>query len=162
MERLWTPWRMRYILDATRTGDCIFCLRPDDPRHDRFILRRGARTFTILNLFPYTTGHLMVVPYRHVPRLAAIDPEERGEIAAELQRAERLLRAVLGARFFHAGINLGRAAGAGVDGHLHVHLVPRGLPAACGGPEEAIESEELPLPVEEIFARLSPHDRKAP
>jgi ATP adenylyltransferase len=157
MEELWTPWRMRYIVEAKRTEECIFCLQPGESRHDRHILHRGARTFTILNLYPYTIGHLMVVPHRHVPRFARLEEPERREIAHGLRRAERILRAELQAEFFHAGINLGRAAGAGVDGHLHVHLVPRGLPPACGGPETDLRGEDLPIAVEEIFARLAPH-----
>jgi ATP adenylyltransferase len=156
MEELWTPWRMSYIVDAKRTDECIFCRKPGDPEHDRLVLQRGRTTFTILNLYPYTTGHLMIVPYRHLPRFAALREDERKEIGDGLRRAERILRRVLAAGFFHAGINLGRAAGAGVDGHLHVHLVPRGLPAACGGPETELRAEELPIGVDEIHERLRP------
>jgi ATP adenylyltransferase len=144
---------MRYI-EQSKEGDCIFCQKPREEGHHQHILRRGERTFTILNLYPYTVGHLMVVPYRHVPRLSGLTEEERRELGAELRRAEGILRRVAGARAFHAGMNLGRAAGAGVDGHLHVHLVPRDAPPEWRG---APDGERLPVAVEEIFRRLRPH-----
>jgi len=147
---------MRYITEAKDAAGCVFCQRATGSGPNSLILHRDARTFTILNLYPYTTGHLMVIPYRHLPRFGALDAEERSEVARGLARAEAVLRRVAGARFLHAGINLGRAAGAGVEGHLHVHLVPRGLSAAWGGPEE-VAGEDLPLPLEEVFARLQPH-----
>ena len=155
MEDLWTPWRMQYILANKDTTECIFCWKGRDDSHDQLILRHGRFTFTILNLYPYTVGHLMVIPYRHLPRLSALNPEERDELSRSLRQAERLLRAASGARYFHAGINLGRAAGAGVDGHLHAHLVPRDTrddwSRGPAGPEG------LPVSCEETYARLLTH-----
>lgn len=159
MDELWTPWRMRYIEQNKAAEGCIFCGPDGKVPRDRLILARGERTFTILNLYPYTTGHLMVIPYRHLPRFSALDAEERREIAQALDSAETILRRETGARWFHAGINLGRAAGAGVEGHLHVHLVPRGLPPEWGGPEGALRSEDEPIPVEEVHRRLAPSFR---
>jgi ATP adenylyltransferase len=155
VEQLWTPWRMPYILSDKEAGGCIFCRRTDGENEQGYILHRGPSTFTILNLYPYTIGHLMVIPYRHLPRFHALTTEERNEIAERLTQAEGILRRVAGARWFHSGINLGRAAGAGVDGHLHIHLVPRGTPAAWSG--HADNPETLPVSVEEIFERLRPH-----
>jgi diadenosine tetraphosphate (Ap4A) HIT family hydrolase len=121
---------------------------------DRLVLHHGTTAFVILNLYPYTTGHLMIVPYRHLPRFHDLTGEERAELARLLRQSERILRAATGARRFHAGVNLGRAAGAGVEGHLHVHLVPRDAREEWA---DAPDAEEPALPVEEAFRRLAPH-----
>lgn len=157
MEELWTPWRMPYIAGTKRADECIFCPPPGPNPLDRHVVHRDAHTFTLMNLYPYTVGHLMVVPRRHIPRFAELTTPERAEIARGLDRAERILRRVLGAQHFHAGINLGRAAGAGVDGHLHVHLVPRGLPTVPSLRGNAPPDEEPPVAVDEVFARLLPY-----
>jgi ATP adenylyltransferase len=154
-EQLWTPWRMPYIVSDKDTGSCIFCRMLKGSQDHRHILHRGATTFTILNLYPYTVGHLMIIPYRHLGHFHILTPEERQEIALGLRRAENILRREAGAEWFHAGINLGRAAGAGVDGHLHVHLVPRATPASWSG--ESTLSERLPVAMDETYRRLLPH-----
>jgi ATP adenylyltransferase len=154
MDEIRTPWRMRYIAATAQQEACIFCPSPTEAYLDRLVLFHGATTFVILNLYPYTTGHLMVVPYRHLPRFRDLTEAERAEIARLLRRSERILRAATGARRFHAGINLGRAAGAGVVGHLHAHLVPRD---ARGEWADSPGAEEPALPVEEVFRRLAPH-----
>jgi len=158
MDELWTPWRMQYIVGSKETSGCIFCPDADGERVDDLLLHRGRSVFTVLNLYPYVTGHLMIVPYRHVPRFAALSADEREELGAALQRAEAILRRASGARWFHAGINLGRAAGAGVDGHLHVHLVPGGT---TGDWADAPGSESPALPVDEVRRRLLPHFQPA-
>lgn len=155
VEQLWTPWRMAYILSDKESGGCIFCEKPKSNEDHGFILHRGPATFTILNLYPYTIGHLMVIPYRHLAHFHDMSREERNEVGRRLRQAESILRRVAGAEYFHAGVNLGRAAGAGVDGHLHVHLVPRGTPPSWTGPEGSRET--LPVAVEEIYRRLLPH-----
>jgi len=146
---------MSYILGDKDAAGCIFCHKGSDPSHHQFILRRGALTFTILNLYPYTVGHLMVIPYRHLSRLGALSAEERTEMARSLQQAEGILRRASGAHYFHVGINLGRAAGAGVEGHLHAHLVPRETrddwSRGPAGPDG------LPVACEETYRRLRPH-----
>lgn len=184
MDEIRTPWRMRYIASTARQTACIFCppfpataktgvsspgpVPPerDVPPHpaaasvgdgtgrERFVLHRGSTAFVILNLYPYTTGHLMVVPYRHLPRFHDLTEEEREELARLLRESERILRTATGARHFHAGINLGRAAGAGVEGHLHAHLVPRDAHEAWA---DAPGAEEPAIPVAEAFRRLEPH-----
>ena len=128
MEWLFTPWRMRYIQDPKRRrGEgCIFCealARRDDRR--THVLHRGPRAFVILNLFPYTTGHLLLAPNRHVAALGDLDPAESGELMELLQRGERVLDRAFGPQGFNVGANLGNVAGAGIPGHLHFHLVPR-------------------------------------
>ena len=157
MEELWTPWRMPYIAGPKRPDECIFCPPPGPNPLDRHVVHRGPCTFTLMNLDPSTVGHLMVVPHRHLPRFAELTEAEREEIARELRRAERILRHALGAEHFHAGLNLGRAAGAGVDGHLHVHLVPRGLPPVPGRSASGQDGDEIPVPVDETHARLAPY-----
>jgi ATP adenylyltransferase len=160
MKEIRTPWRMRYITATERKSACIFCSPLCAPSaggetcRERLVLHQGTTAFVILNLYPYTTGHLMVVPYRHLPRFGDLTTAERAELAGLLRRSERILRAVTGARRFHAGINLGRAAGAGVEGHLHAHLVPRDARREWADTPGA---EEPALPVEEAFRRLAPH-----
>ncbi len=159
-EEMRTPWRMRYITAATREAACIFCppfsAPAENPESDRerLMLHRGSAAFVILNLYPYRTGHLMVVPYRHLARFGELTREERAELALLLRECERILRRITGARRFHVGINLGRAAGAGVEGHLHAHLVPRDARAEWADPPDG---EEPALPVDEVYRRLAPY-----
>ncbi len=126
MDYLWTPWRYRYVAEAGKDGACIFCsaLAAGDDA-GRKILHRGRLNFIILNLYPYTTGHSMVVPYRHVPDLASCDADT---LAEHLQLARRLqvaLARLYNPEGFNLGMNIGRCAGAGVTGHVHMHVLPR-------------------------------------
>lgn len=128
MERpLWAPWRMEFIA-AEKPKGCIFCDFPAAPEgEDRknLIVHRGASAFAILNRFPYNSGHLMVVPRRHGADLSALAPEEWAGLMAEVRRAAAVLQAVYRPEGINVGMNLGRAAGAGIVDHLHWHLVPR-------------------------------------
>lgn len=124
--RIWAPWRLKYVKDANRSDECIFCTKPtegDDQAN--LIVHRGERCFVILNLFPYTNGHLMVAPYDHLGRFQEIPPETTAEMNALAQRAMAILEYVYGPEGFNLGINQGRIAGAGVEGHIHLHVVPR-------------------------------------
>ena len=125
MERLWAPWRLAYVTSASGepTG-CIFCNITDPGRSD-LIVARGRLSFVILNLYPYNNGHLMVVPNRHVPNLASMEPDELAELMQLTRRSEIVLTEAYRPQGINVGINLGRPAGAGVADHLHVHLVPR-------------------------------------
>jgi ATP adenylyltransferase len=125
MERLWSPWRLKYVTGAS--GDappCIFC-NADDPGRDDLVLIRGRVTYVILNLYPYNNGHLMVTPVRHVANLASTTAEEQAELMRLTRHAEIALTEAYQPQGINVGINLGRPAGAGVVDHLHVHLVPR-------------------------------------
>ena len=125
-QRIWAPWRLRYVKDAKQIDECIFCAKPatgDD--RDALIVHRGERCFVMLNLFPYTNGHLMVAPFDHVGRLQEIDAEVTAEIMALAQRAMTTMEDVYDPEGFNVGINQGRVAGAGVEGHIHLHVVPR-------------------------------------
>lgn len=122
---LWAPWRLEYIL-SPKEPQCIFCVKPqqdDDPAN--LILARGRHTFAILNRFPYNNGHLMVVPYRHVAVLSDLKPAELTEMMLVTQAAERVLTEHMSSDGLNIGMNVGVTAGAGIDDHLHLHIVPR-------------------------------------
>jgi len=126
MDYLWTPWRYRYVSDAHKDDRCIFCdALAAENDSETLILERNAKNFVILNRYPYTSGHLMVVPYTHVPDLASADAETLAEMMRIAQRAQKALAKTYRPEGFNMGINLGRAAGAGVTGHLHMHVLPR-------------------------------------
>lgn len=127
MERLWAGWRMSYIESARQDpGECIFCRKPAAGRdRQELVLVRGRACFILLNAFPYSSGHLMVAPYRHIESFATLELAERDELIVLLGRSERALRREYRPHGFNMGVNLGAPAGAGVVGHLHAHLVPR-------------------------------------
>ena len=129
MERLWTPWRMRYVREASQepTG-CLFCELPkQDPARDapNLLLERAERAFSLLNLYPYNTAHAMVAPYRHTGDLAGLPPEDGADLLALVQRTVGAIGAEYRPDGFNIGMNLGRVSGAGIPDHLHVHVVPR-------------------------------------
>ncbi|MBA3449721.1 MAG: HIT domain-containing protein, partial [Chloroflexia bacterium] len=125
-ERLWTPWRMRYVAGNDRENGCIFCNRlagHEDARS--LILHRGERVFIIMNLFPYNTGHVMIVPNDHVASLEDADPDIANDMGTIRGPVLRALRRALAVEGFNLGLNVGAVAGAGVTDHLHEHVVPR-------------------------------------
>jgi ATP adenylyltransferase len=125
MERLWAPWRIEYIRQEKPRG-CIFCDKPKENKDaDNLILYRGKLNFVIMNLFPYNPGHLMVVPYRHLDKLEDLLPDERNEHYEIVSRTIGIMREVNRTENFNTGMNLGRVAGAGIDDHIHTHIVPR-------------------------------------
>ncbi len=128
MEKLWAPWRIRYVCDVDKNKDmeCIFCVKPKQHSdRENLILYRGARNFVILNLYPYNNGHLMVVPYSHTSDCGAIDAETASEMWEMVTIAKRALEQAFHPEGFNIGMNIGRAAGAGIDQHIHMHVVPR-------------------------------------
>ena len=128
MKRLWTPWRMEYILSdkSDHETGCLFCTKARQTNdRENLILYRGPRTYTILNLYPYNNGHLMVVPYRHTPNVDGLDDETLAEMMVEVKHAVRALEKAMSPNGFNIGINIGRSAGAGVENHVHMHVVPR-------------------------------------
>ena len=125
MERLWAPWRLAYVTTAGESPGCIFCQACAHDAPQPLVLFRGATCYVILNLFPYSNGHLMVVPVRHVGSLAEATREELDELMALTRLAEMALTEAYRPQGLNMGINLGKAAGAGVLDHLHVHVVPR-------------------------------------
>jgi len=126
MDYLWTPWRYRYIADAAKNDRCIFCdaaAANDDAK--TLIAFRGRKNFVILNRFPYTAGHVMIVPYAHIGELSNVDAETLAEMMQLAQRMQAALEATYHPEGYNLGMNLGRCAGAGITGHLHLHLLPR-------------------------------------
>lgn len=125
MEQLWSPWRMPYI-QGHRVEGCVFCTAPTlDDGPQNLIVYRGKRAFVIVNRYPYTTGHLMAVPYDHVPTLELLEPETRAEMMELVVRCINVLRRVYYPQGFNIGINIGEPAGAGIAEHIHMHVVPR-------------------------------------
>jgi ATP adenylyltransferase len=158
VERLWSPWRSRYVTAASATEDvaCIFCdhlASTDDA--EALILHRGARAFALLNAFPYNTGHLMVAPIRHAGELSDLDPSERADVMELVTRSIEVVRAAMTPDGFNAGINLGRVAGAGVPGHVHVHVVPRWNGDTNFMPVTG-ETKVLPESLADTYAKLRP------
>jgi ATP adenylyltransferase len=126
MDYLWTPWRFRYISGASDKDECVFCAAAADSHdRERLVVHRAARCFVILNRFPYTNGHVMVVPYEHVPTLEALPDETATELILLARRTEGILRAVYKPEGLNMGINIGKCAGAGIAGHVHMHVLPR-------------------------------------
>ena len=130
LERLWTPYRMAYIRGENKpadasAGECPFCRIPALSDEDGLIVHRGEAAYVVLNLYPYSSGHLMACPYRHVADYTELDEAETAEIAALTKQAMRVLRSVSGAHGFNLGMNQGAVAGAGIAAHLHQHVVPR-------------------------------------
>ncbi len=126
-KRLWAPWRHAYISGAAKpTRGCIFCLarRSRDNRR-AYVLVRGTHVLVMLNRYPYNPGHLMIAPTRHVGDYEALRSDETAELSAMSQRMVGLLRQALHPQGFNLGMNVGRVAGAGIPGHLHLHIVPR-------------------------------------
>jgi ATP adenylyltransferase len=126
MKRLWASWRMKYITNATKESGCVFCnalARQDG--HENLIIMRGEHAFVILNKFPYTSGHVMVAPLAHIATLEELDPDTRAEMMELSTRCMSTLRKIYHPQAFNLGANIGEAAGAGVPGHVHLHIVPR-------------------------------------
>ena len=127
-QRIWAPWRLAYVKDASKEteDECIFCAKPaEDDDEANLVLHRGRRCFVILNLFPYTNGHLMIAPYEHRSRLQDLDAETVAEMMGLAQRAMDRLEQIYAPQGYNVGFNQGRAAGAGVEHHIHMHVVPR-------------------------------------
>jgi len=125
MQQLWAPWRMRYI-ESNKSGPCILCAKPTERRdRENYILERTPHCFVMMNAFPYSNGHLMVSPYAHVDRLSLLDNTAAVDLTHTLARAIDRLRSAFAPEGFNVGLNLGKAAGAGIDTHLHYHIVPR-------------------------------------
>ena len=125
MKPIWAPWRMEYI-EMEKPAGCVLCERPkqnNDPAS--YILYRGGKNFVIMNIYPYNPGHLMIAPYRHVANLEDLTTEELHEHIEIVSRSIKVLRKAFNPGGFNVGINMGKAAGAGITDHVHTHIVPR-------------------------------------
>lgn len=125
MKRLWSPWRIKYIL-SPKSQNCVLCEKMADNRdRENYILYRSSKGCIMLNLYPYNSGHLMVVPLKHVPSLEQLNQEELLDLMNLTVKGIEALRSALKPEGFNIGINIGKAAGAGIEDHVHIHIVPR-------------------------------------
>jgi ATP adenylyltransferase len=126
MTQLWTPWRSAYMQQRKNPGGCIFCdAAASDADEENLVIFRGEFIFVILNRYPYTSGHLMIAPYAHVSRLAYVSKAAAGEIIDFTRQAEEILERIYRPDGLNIGMNLGEAAGAGIEQHIHMHVLPR-------------------------------------
>lgn len=130
MDTLWAPWRMKYIQNVDKVDDneCIFCKKPSLPKEkdrDNLLLFRGKKCFVLMNLYPYNNGHLMIIPYLHTSDILSLDKETSGELWELLCKSREILTKSINPDAFNIGMNIGRVAGAGIDQHIHMHIVPR-------------------------------------
>lgn len=158
MDVLWSPWRFQYVSAKQPRDGCVFCRIGATPEEDaeNFVLGRARENYLVLNRYPYSTGHLMVVPYPHVPDLAGLSPSAMCEMALLARRAEGILRDVYHPEGLNIGWNLGECAGAGVAGHLHLHIVPRWF-GDSNFMTTIGETRVMPEALADTHRRLSPH-----
>jgi ATP adenylyltransferase len=154
MKHLWASWRMKYISKSDPETGCVFCnAQAKADSAENLIVTRATTAFVILNKFPYTSGHVMVVPFQHVDSLEQLDAPTRAEMMELVSRATVVLRQVYQPQGFNIGINIGAAAGAGVPAHIHIHIVPR-----WGGDTNFMstvgEVRVLPEELEESYRRI--------
>jgi ATP adenylyltransferase len=154
MDHLWSPWRYRYVSSQEPAADCLFCrISAESKDKDNYILLRAERNFALLNRFPYTSGHLMIVPYAHVATLEDSDPAALTEMMSLAQRMEGVLRRVYQAAGLNLGLNIGKSAGAGIAGHIHMHVLPR-WSGDVNFMTTIAETRVLPEDLETSYARL--------
>ena len=156
MDYLWTPWRYAYITTAAKhdgSDQCIFCELPKLPDKEARIVHRAQHCYVILNSFPYTSGHVMVVPFAHLDELKKLTSAAAAEMMALCQEMEGVLRHVYSPDGINLGMNIGRAAGAGVAGHVHMHVLPRWV-GDTNFMTVTGESRVLPEALEETYKKL--------
>ncbi|MGC9012153.1 HIT family protein [Thermogladius sp.] len=153
MRILWSPWRYQYVKTAAGAQECLFCKLQSARDDEAYIVYRGRFNFVVLNTFPYNTGHVMVAPYRHVDSLEKMSDEELLELMQLVNKSMAAIRKSLNPEGFNIGVNIGRPAGAGVPGHVHVHVVPRWTGDSNFMPVVA-ETKTLPMALSEVYKLL--------
>ncbi len=155
MDYLWTPWRYAYVSAAEKATGCVFCdaVAAGDDARTR-IVYRGLHCFVILNTYPYTPGHVMIVPYAHLDELRKLPAEAAGEMMALSQRLESTLRDLYQPDGINLGMNIGKAAGAGIAGHIHMHVLPRWV-ADANFVSVVCETRILPETLDETWKRMT-------
>ncbi len=162
MDRLWAPWRFPYITSTKAPPGCVFCaLIGADEDQDNHILSRRQHSFVVLNRFPYTAGHLLVVTRRHVATLSAAAPDEVAEMAQLSRDCEGFLRDAYKPDGFNIGLNVGQSAGAGIAGHLHMHIVPRWV-ADANFMSVLGETRVIPEDLQATYEKLLPFFNPSP
>jgi len=136
---MWAPWRLEYIINSGSDGGCIFCEKPKEKNDEKnFIIYRGKESFALLNIYPYNNGHIMIAPYRHTGSLDDLSTETLCEMMELVKKITHRIKKEMKAQGFNVGINVGKAAGAGIEQHIHIHVVPRWpgdtnfMPVVCG------------------------------
>ncbi len=154
MKRIWSPWRKAYIESHAKEDGCIFCnaLAKEDNAQN-LVVHRGRRALVMVNLYPYTNGHLMVASVDHKPSLEDLDPETRAEMMELVSQAMVTLKKVYNPQAFNLGANIGRAAGAGVPDHVHLHIVPR-WKGDTNFMSTVGETRVLPESIEDTYSRI--------
>jgi ATP adenylyltransferase len=164
MDHLWSPWRYRYVSQAVPDEECLFCrIAASKDDKSNYVLLRGEHNYVLLNRYPYSSGHLMIAPYAHVATLEEAQPDTLAEMMKLAQRAEAALRAIYHPGGVNVGINIGKAAGAGVAGHIHMHVLPRWIGdvnflTAVG--ETRVLPEDLESSWEKLRPRMNAEERK--
>ena len=154
MDRLWSPWRYQYVSKTSPSNACVFCEKAASPLDlENFVLHRAEYNFVLLNIFPYTNGHLMIAPYQHVATLEDCPQAHLLEMMNLARHAEKTLRKTYCAPGFNLGMNIGESAGAGVAGHIHLHMLPR-WPGDANFMTTIAESRVLPEDLETTYAKL--------
>ncbi len=156
MDRLWAPWRKAYVSGEAAGEGCLFCrLLSESDDRGNLVLARGEHFFAVLNRYPYTNGHLMIVPNRHVPLFSDLGPSEGAALLAGVSAAERAFSEVMRCGGINGGWNVGRCAGAGVEGHLHLHVLPR-WPGDVNFLPATADTRVLSESLESSYERLLP------
>lgn len=157
MDRLWSPWRAKYVASGidSQSPSCVFCRLAEDSKNDEsnLVVFRGIHNFVALNLYPYITGHLLVVPYQHLAELDSAAKEITDELMDLTKRSETALRKVYSPAGFNVGMNLGGAAGAGIVDHIHLHILPR-WPGDTNFMTTVAESRVIPESLETTYSKL--------
>ncbi len=161
---LWAPWRIEYITNSHKNDECIFCILPKSSNdRENLILYRDKHVFVIMNRFPYNNGHLMVVPYKHTSEMSELSNQEKLGLFNIIQYSQQVLIRIMAPQGFNIGANLGNIAGAGIDTHIHFHLVPRWagdtncMPVIAG---TKVISESLDNTWEKLFNEFNKKRRK--
>jgi len=156
MERLWTPWRMPYLRgEDEKPAGCVFCHKVNAPDADEHVLHRGTFCYVTLNRYPYSNGHLMVIPCTHVPSLEDLDAPALTEMMQAVNLSLAVLREAYDPHGFNVGVNLGKAAGAGIAEHVHMHIVPRWMADTNFMPVVG-QTRVIPELLDDAYARLKP------
>jgi ATP adenylyltransferase len=153
MDYLWTPWRYAYVSSTEKAAGCVFCEAPKEDDAKARIVHRGQHCYVILNTYPYTPGHVMIVPYAHLDELQKLSTDAANEMMTLSQRMESVLRELYHPDGINLGMNIGKAAGAGIAGHIHMHVLPRWV-ADANFVSVVGETRVLPETLEVTWGRM--------
>jgi ATP adenylyltransferase len=156
MDYLWSPWRYRYVTGQDPETGCVFCRKIEESRdEENLIVYRGLNTFVLLNLYPYTSGHVMIAPYRHIGRLSLADDATWAELMTLTRKAEQAIQTAYKPEGINLGMNLGKSAGAGIADHIHMHVLPR-WQADSNFISVIGETRVLPEALSDTYRKLKP------